>query len=98
RKVPSRTAMPRDLEVRPLRSGDRELVLLSFTPRPLPRLTEAERDVALALARGLTNAEIARTRNVSPRTVANQVAAIMKKLDVSSRVELAARFGAADFA
>lgn len=71
--------------------------MLSFTPKPRTKLTEAERDVALAVARGLSNAEIAKGRGASPRTIANQVAAIMKKLGVSSRVELAAQFGAADF-
>lgn len=80
-----------------LRSGDVEVVLLSFTPAPRAQLTEAERDVALAVTRGLSNAQIGRLRNASPRTIANQVAAIMKKLEVSSRVELAAHFGAADF-
>lgn len=80
-----------------LRSGDAEVVLLSFTPTGRAQLTEAERDVALAVARGLSNAEIAKTRGASPRTIANQVAAILKKLGVSSRVALAARFGALDF-
>lgn len=90
-------APPTDLSCRVLRSGDGEVALLSFTPKRPTRLTEAERDVALAVARGSSNAQIGRERNVSPRTVANQVAAIMKKLRVSSRAELAARFGARDF-
>ncbi len=72
-------------------------MLLSFTPTKGTQLTEAERDIALAVTRGLSNGCIASTRNTSPRTIANQIAAILKKLDVSSRVELAARFGAADF-
>lgn len=90
-------AMPRDLSYRALRAGDSELVLLSFTPTGASSLTEAERDVALAIARGLSNAEIARARSTSARTIANQIAAIMKKLGVASRVELAARIGPADF-
>ena len=88
---------PIDLSCRVLRSGDAEVALLSFTPKLPARLTEAERDVALAVARGSSNAQIGKDRHVSARTVANQVAAIMRKLRISSRAELAARFGARDF-
>lgn len=98
RKGPSPNVVPSDLSCRVLRSGDREVVLLSFTPTGPARLTEAERDVALAVARGLSNAAIAKARDRSSRTIANQVAAIMKKLGVSSRVELAAQFDALDLA
>jgi DNA-binding NarL/FixJ family response regulator len=80
-----------------LRTGDTEVALLSFTPKRKKGLTSAERDVALAVARGLSNAQIGAERQASPRTIANQVAAIMRKLGVSSRAELAARVGAADF-
>jgi DNA-binding NarL/FixJ family response regulator len=93
----NKNAAPKDLACRVLRSGDTEVVLLSFTPKHRARLTEAERAVALAVARGLSNARIAKERQASPRTIANQVAAIMRKLGVSSRAELAARFGARDF-
>jgi DNA-binding CsgD family transcriptional regulator len=54
------------------------------------RLTRAERDVTGLLVAGLSNAEIARQRGSSPRTVANQVASIFEKLGVSSRLELQA--------
>jgi DNA-binding NarL/FixJ family response regulator len=53
-------------------------------------LTTAERQVALALLAGLSNAEIAARRGTSPRTIANQVASIYCKLGVGSRAELAA--------
>jgi len=96
-KATTSAPAPADLSCRVLRSGDAEVVLLSFTPATTTRLTEAERDIALAVTRGLSNARIATSRNTSPRTIANQIAAIMKKLDVSSRVELAAQFGVADF-
>jgi|SRR5580704_422870 DNA-binding CsgD family transcriptional regulator len=68
-------------------------VLLSF-PRShdlLDALTPAERQVALAVLAGLSNAEVARMRGSSPRTVANQLATIFRKLAVRSRAELAAR-------
>jgi DNA-binding CsgD family transcriptional regulator len=66
-------------------------------PTPAPaeavarrRLTRAEREVTALLVAGLSNAEIARRRGSSPRTVANQVASIFQKLGVSSRLELQA--------
>ena len=40
---------------------------------------------------GLSNAEIAKRRGVSVRTVANQIAAVLHKLGVVSRRELAVR-------
>lgn len=52
-------------------------------------LTEAERDVLSLVRMGLTNAAIATARRSSERTVANQVAALLKKLVVPSRRALA---------
>jgi DNA-binding NarL/FixJ family response regulator len=51
-------------------------------------LTKAERDVAALVLEGLSNREIARARGTSVRTIANQVAAIFRKLKVTARVEL----------
>ena len=56
-------------------------------------LTESERAVAALAATGLSNADIARRRKCSARTVANQLAAVYRKLGVTSRRELRARFG-----
>jgi DNA-binding NarL/FixJ family response regulator len=53
-------------------------------------LTPAERDVLALVRMGLTNAAIATARRRSERTVANQVAAVLKKLDAPSRRSLAA--------
>ncbi len=86
-------AEPRDLKLRVLRGGESEMVLLSFTPEGREALTQAEREVAIGVARGMSNDEIARLRGVSERTVANQVASVLKKFGVASRAELAARFG-----
>ena len=58
-----------------------------------PRLTRAERQVVAGVLNGRTNAAIATARRTSCRTVANQLAAIYRKLGVSSRWELAARAG-----
>jgi len=56
-----------------------------------PRLSAAEREVARLAASGLSNAEIARARGASPRTIANQLASIYGKLGVDSRAQLALR-------
>lgn len=48
-------------------------------------LTPAELDVARLLHDGLSNAEIAAARGSALRTVANQVASILRKLGVASR-------------
>lgn len=54
----------------------------------LTRLTEAERIVARLAADGMTNDEIARARGTSVRTIANQMAGILRKLGVSSRADI----------
>jgi DNA-binding NarL/FixJ family response regulator len=53
-------------------------------------LTPREREVALLIAEGLTNAELARRLYISPRTAAVHVSNILRKLEVGSRTEVAA--------
>jgi DNA-binding NarL/FixJ family response regulator len=53
-------------------------------------LSAAERSVVLDLLGGASRCDIALSRGTSPRTVANQMASIFRKLRVSSRVELLA--------
>jgi DNA-binding CsgD family transcriptional regulator len=53
-------------------------------------LTPREREVALLLSDGLTNAELARRLYISPKTAAVHVSSILHKLGVSSRSEIAA--------
>lgn len=55
-------------------------------------LTEAEREVALLLLKGLTHQEVAAVRNVSERTVREQSRAIYSKSGLSGRVALSAFF------
>jgi DNA-binding CsgD family transcriptional regulator len=55
------------------------------------QLTAAEEQVALHVLEGRSNADIARIRGRSERTVANQVAAVFRKLGTSGRVELVRR-------
>ncbi len=62
--------------------------LAAFAP-----LTDAEREVALLVLAGISNARIAAQRKTSTRTVANQLASIYKKLGVRSRADLAAKLG-----
>jgi len=64
---------------------------VELCPRSLSELTSAEREVALLVLDGLTNAEIGVQRKTSPRTVANQVAAVFRKLGVHGRLELIRR-------
>lgn len=57
----------------------------------LAALTEAEREVALYVIDGRSNAEIGLLRSTSPRTVANQIAAVFRKLSARGRLELILR-------
>jgi DNA-binding CsgD family transcriptional regulator len=57
---------------------------------PTTPLTQAENEVMAHLRQGLTNAQIARRRGSAERTVANQVAAILHKLQLPSRSAVAA--------
>ncbi len=52
-------------------------------------LTPREREVALLVADGLTNVELARRLYISPKTAAVHVSNILHKLGVSSRTEVA---------
>jgi DNA-binding NarL/FixJ family response regulator len=51
-------------------------------------LTAREREVALLVADGLTNAELARKLYISPRTAAVHVSNILHKLELTSRTEV----------
>lgn len=56
---------------------------------PDEALTEAENKVAQAVARGLSNKEIAAELSVSARTVENHISRILAKKRFSNRVEIA---------
>ena len=64
-------------------------------PRPSTRrnpanLTSREIEVLALVAEGLTNAQIAERLFLAPRTVDHHVSAILRKLDVQSRIQAAA--------
>jgi DNA-binding NarL/FixJ family response regulator len=85
---------PADVKVMRFELADGEFAVVSFVGAPisLPAgLTSAERAIVAAVVEGRSNAEIARQRGTSPRTIANQMAAVYQKLKLSSRAELAAR-------
>jgi predicted ATPase/DNA-binding SARP family transcriptional activator/DNA-binding CsgD family transcriptional regulator len=57
---------------------------------PTETLTRREQEVALLVARGLTNRQIAQELSVSRNTANNHVARILRKLGLSSRSQIAA--------
>jgi DNA-binding NarL/FixJ family response regulator len=54
-------------------------------PRPFPQLTDREYEILELIAEGLGNQAIAARLQVSPKTVANTVSAILTKLGVPDR-------------
>jgi predicted ATPase/DNA-binding SARP family transcriptional activator/DNA-binding CsgD family transcriptional regulator len=56
---------------------------------PADLLTRRQREVAILIGRGLTNARIAEELGISKHTVANHVASILDKLDLPSRSRIA---------
>lgn len=93
---PVQSAPPPGTRVRELEVGGQTLVVISFPLEPCDAsawpLSPAESEVARMAIEGLTNAEIAQRRGTSVRTVANQMASLLHKLDLGSRRELAARY------
>lgn len=70
--------------------ADRHERLSPAAVRILARLSFREREVAMRIRDGLTTPEIAATLHRSPLTIKTQLSTIFRKLQVSSRVQLAA--------
>jgi len=83
---------PMGLRATRLAVGDEELVVFSFPvlPPELDALPPGEREVAVLVLGGLSNAEVAERRGTTARTVGKQLDAIYSKLGVRGRRELAA--------
>ena len=73
--------------------ADREVGVLAVNARPRGPAADAlsivELEVASYATRGWSNQRIALERQVSPRTIANQLRAIYEKLGITSRSQLA---------
>jgi DNA-binding NarL/FixJ family response regulator len=66
------------------------LVLLTVYRRMTDKhLSRRERQIVAAVARGLSNREIAAETGIAPQTVKNHLSTIFDKLEVKSRVQLA---------
>jgi len=59
------------------------------TERAIEVLTRRQREVARLIGAGLTNEQIAQQLVITPGTTANHVEAIMRRLGVTSRVQVA---------
>jgi non-specific serine/threonine protein kinase len=84
-----RTLSPDQAADYALRVRDDAPRAVGLTPRPTP-LTEREHQVAVLVARGMTNREIASALSVSRRTVGTHLEHMFAKLAVQGRAELAA--------
>jgi DNA-binding NarL/FixJ family response regulator len=88
---PAAATVPDDVEIEIAEIGEDRLAIVSWPVVPRSRsssLSTAEEAVLRGVALGKSNAEIAKERGTSPRTVANQVAGLLRKYGVSSRYEL----------
>jgi len=86
---------PKGLVVEKLIVGGEQLVVFSWAANvALPAgLSRAESEVLARVVRGESNAAIAKVRKTSVRTVANQVASVLRKTGAASRFVLIRRFG-----
>jgi DNA-binding CsgD family transcriptional regulator len=80
--------LPLDLRVRTIDS-DRRVMVVTFRLGSLSALTAAELDVARLANAGLSNDAIATVRGTSTHTVAAQMARVLRKLRLASRLALA---------
>ena len=69
----------------PAGPGDRKANALAL----LDRLSDREREVALAVGRGLSNAQIAAEAYMSVATVKAHVSRLLTKLEAANRVQVA---------
>ena len=58
------------------------------TAAQLQQLTDRERDIVVAVARGLTNAEVAQQLFIGPATVKSHVSSVLTKLGLRDRAQV----------
>jgi DNA-binding CsgD family transcriptional regulator len=89
----ARRASPATRSIHHFQVAGRQYVRVAFPllPRLPATLTAAESEVAALIIAGRSNAQIAKARGVALRTVANQVASILRKMRVGSRSALLAK-------
>ncbi len=68
--------------------GDITYCLLRFPPVPKKKLTLHQKRIALLVAEGFSNGDIARQLKIKPSTVAAHISRIYGKLNIDSRVAL----------
>jgi DNA-binding NarL/FixJ family response regulator len=85
---PAQTGRPANLRMRMVDSR-RKLIVVTFSLERLAALTCAELQVARLAHTGLSNRGIASVRGTSTHTVARQMAGVLKKLEIGSRLALA---------
>jgi DNA-binding CsgD family transcriptional regulator len=71
-----------------LLESDARVAIVTFSLTRSVNLTAAEREVARYACAGMSNLAIAQRRRTSVRTVANQMANVLRKLRVGSRAAL----------
>ena len=85
---------PSGVSAYPLDVPGDDLVLFVWDAEDSPTpLAAGEREVLRLVLEGRSNAEIAAARGTSARTVANQVASLLRKLGARSRFDLIGRMG-----
>lgn len=87
---PFRALSPGEVQVltQAARGHSSKMIAYALGVTPPTVLSEAERDVLDLLQRGLSNEQIASARSRSVRTIANQVASLLRKTSSASRREL----------
>jgi|SRR5580658_3221615 DNA-binding NarL/FixJ family response regulator len=80
--------LPAQLRMRTVDSR-RKLIIVTFSLERVAALSPAELEVARLAHSGLSNHRIASLRKTSTHTVARQMAGVLKKLHVGSRLALA---------
>jgi DNA-binding NarL/FixJ family response regulator len=86
-----RAAGDRSAATSELASVEAEIAAAGAQQRPGPVLSPREREVALLVAQGLRNREIAARLYISERTVENHVHRMLERAGLRSRAELAAQ-------